>query len=65
MRNYVLEAIRGFLRDPPDGDYQRGYLAALVTVYIESEDVAAIPPEVQQAQDLLGLPAYWTDADPM
>lgn len=32
---YVLGAIDGFLMDPPDSDFQRGYLAALITVMTE------------------------------
>lgn len=32
---YLERAFSGFLIDPPDSDYQRGYLAALLTLYGE------------------------------
>ena len=33
--NYVKRALEGFLTDPADTDYQRGYLAALLVLYRE------------------------------
>lgn len=35
LRPYLAAAIEGFLGDPPDTDYQRGYLSALIDVYRE------------------------------
>lgn len=32
---YLEQAMWGFLGDPADSDYQRGFLAALLTVYRE------------------------------
>jgi len=32
---YLAEAINGFLKDPPDSEYQRGFLAALIVVSTE------------------------------
>ena len=32
---YIREAIDLFLKDPPDTDFQRGYLCALVNVALE------------------------------
>lgn len=32
---YMIEAIDGFLMDPPDSDFQRGFLAALLVLYRE------------------------------
>ena len=32
---YLMSSIEGFLGDPPDTEFQRGYLAALITVYRE------------------------------
>lgn len=32
---YLASSIEGFLRDPPDSNFQRGYLAALLAVYSE------------------------------
>lgn len=34
-RKYVERALIGFAGDPPDSDYQRGFLAALAIVYRE------------------------------
>lgn len=51
---YVETAIRGFLIDPPDSEFQRGYLAALVTVYREALDG---DENLAQSADLLSTPA--------
>lgn len=32
IKDYVLLGIRGFVMDPPDSDYQRGYLSALLEI---------------------------------
>jgi hypothetical protein len=32
---YIRQALMGFYADQPDSDYQRGFLAALLTVYGE------------------------------
>lgn len=32
---YIEQAFRGYLNDPADSDFQRGYLAALLTLYQE------------------------------
>lgn len=32
---YIEQAFNGYLRDPADSDFQRGYLAALLTLYRE------------------------------
>lgn len=32
---YIERAFGGFLNDPADSDYQRGFLAALLTLYRE------------------------------
>lgn len=32
---YLEQGLMLFLSDPPDSDYQRGYLAALLTTYTE------------------------------
>lgn len=32
---YLLNGLLGFVSDPPESDYQRGYLAALLTAYRE------------------------------
>ena len=30
---YIEHVFRGYLQDPADSDFQRGYLAALLTLY--------------------------------
>lgn len=32
---YIERAFAGFLNDPADSDYQRGYLDAILTLYLE------------------------------
>ena len=32
---YIEDALAGFINDPADSDFQRGYLAALLTIYEE------------------------------
>lgn len=32
---YIEQALDGFINDPADSDFQRGYLAALLTIYEE------------------------------
>ncbi|MBX9910832.1 MAG: hypothetical protein K2Z25_19270 [Beijerinckiaceae bacterium] len=53
-KTYIEAAIRGFLADPPDTDYQRGYLAALVVVYGEAMDGDA---DLIRRADLLATPS--------
>lgn len=31
-REHVMEALKGFVNDPADSDYQKGYLAALYEI---------------------------------
>lgn len=37
-RDYVRSSLEGFLLDPPDSDFQRGYMAALKAVAKEAMD---------------------------
>jgi len=30
VKDYIVDALHGFISDPADSDYQRGYLAALL-----------------------------------
>ena len=32
---YIVDAVAGFLNDPPDSEYQYGYLGALLNVWRE------------------------------
>lgn len=36
VSRYIDAVIDGFFRDPPDSDYQRGFLAALVVIRREA-----------------------------
>jgi hypothetical protein len=49
IRPYIERAIDGFLADPPDSDFQRGYLAGLLNIYREGlnrpEDTRIIAAE--------------------
>lgn len=38
---YIEQAIAAFVRDPPDSDFQRGYLEALLVVQREAFDPRA------------------------
>lgn len=38
---YVEEAIEGFVKDPPDTAFQRGYLEALLVVWEEALEMPA------------------------
>ena len=33
---YIVEAVQDFVSDPPDSEFERGYLFALLTVWIEA-----------------------------
>ena len=45
VRNFVWEALRSFTGDPPDSDFQRGYLHALYVVGIEALNLDLDPVE--------------------
>ena len=49
---YVATAIDAFLNDPPDSDFQRGYLAALVAVYKEAIGRPAADARIIAAEKL-------------
>ncbi|AOG03091.1 hypothetical protein [Bosea sp. RAC05] len=51
---FVMKAIEGFLNDPPDSDYQRGYLAGLVNVYREGLGRGVSDARLEAADRLLG-----------
>lgn len=51
---FVMKAIEGFLNDPPDSDYQRGYAAALIVIYREGLGRGASDARVEAAERLLG-----------
>ena len=35
-RKYLEDSIKGFINDPPDNEFQKGYLCALLAVYGEA-----------------------------
>ena len=52
LRPYVMSSIEQYLGDPPDTDFQRGYLAALLTVYEEGMGQGAGDARVEAARRL-------------
>jgi len=36
VRKYLDRAITGFIKDPPDSDYQAGFLGAVCVIYREA-----------------------------
>lgn len=50
---YILDAILSFLSDPPDSDFQRGYLAALISIYREGLNKGADDDRVKYLEKIL------------
>lgn len=54
MRRYIQQAMHGFMIDPADSDYQRGYLAALLNAWSEGlngatdDRIAALRKQAQE-----------------
>ena len=48
--NYIKEAIDGFMRDPPDTDYQSGYLAALLVIQKEAFEPRTSPTRAMRIE---------------
>ena len=55
LRPYLMEAITGFLNDPPDSLYQQGYWAALINVYDEGLILKG-DARVEAARKLVDMP---------
>lgn len=53
VARYLREAFGGFLRDNPDSDYQRGYLAALLAVYREGAGKTDMPDLIKLLERML------------
>ena len=51
---FIMRAIEGFLSDPPDSEFQRGYLAALVVSYKEGLGRGTSDARLEAAEKLLG-----------
>lgn len=49
----LMEQIEGFLRDPPDTDFQCGFLAALLAVYKETMGKGGGDARIIAAEGLL------------
>jgi hypothetical protein len=54
---YLVQTIEGFLNDPPDTPFQRGYLAAVVCVYREGLGRGIADARLIAAQRLIQEPA--------
>lgn len=52
---YVSQALWGFMNDPPDSDYQRGFLAALLVVYREGLGKGADEGRLDVLDGFIGL----------
>ena len=50
---YVLEAIAGFIGDPPDSQFQRGYLSALLDIYREGLGNKSADARVVAAEEIM------------
>ncbi len=53
-REVVLGMLAGFVCDPPDSDFQKGYLAAALTIANEVLGIPATDPLWAEADALLG-----------
>lgn len=53
IQPYLMGSIEQFLGDPPDSEFQRGYLAALLSVYTEGLGRGASDARVKAAEGLL------------
>jgi hypothetical protein len=52
VEEYVTKAVRVFLIDPPDTDFQCGFLAALLVLAKEAVGLRMDTPPFAAAQDL-------------
>lgn len=52
---YIIQAVELFLLDPPDCEFQRGYLAAILNVWIEGVGRNVHDARIVAAQKLLRL----------
>lgn len=54
---YLIEAITSYFTNPPDTQFQRGYLAALIAVLTEADENVAIPANlIERATAILTDP---------
>ena len=51
VESYVATALHGFVKDPPDSDFQSGYLAALKAVATEAMGVT-LSAEVERTDKI-------------
>jgi hypothetical protein len=56
LTSYILDAIKSFIADPPDTQFQRGYLLALISIHNEALELDPNDPLIQDASNLLKLP---------
>lgn len=50
---YIMKAIEGFLNDPPDSEFQEGYLSALISVYREAIGRGESDARIEAAERLI------------
>jgi hypothetical protein len=50
---YLMGAIVEFLADPPDSEFQRGFLAAVLTAYKDGLGLGAGDVRIEAAQEVL------------
>ncbi|RYF08826.1 MAG: hypothetical protein EOO77_24880 [Oxalobacteraceae bacterium] len=52
-REYVVQSIESFLTDPPDSDFHRGFLSAMLIVYTDSLGAPKDDPLVVAAEAVM------------
>jgi hypothetical protein len=53
VEGYVTSSVQAFLRDPPDNDYQRGFLGAMLIVASEALGLRQDASPFAEAQKLM------------
>ena len=53
----IEDAFRGYLSDPADSDFQRGHLAALITLYTEGMGKGAGDDRITLLREQVAQPA--------
>lgn len=52
---FLVDAIEGFLKDPPDTEYQQGFLAALCLIWREGINGNPNDARIAAAEKLVGV----------
>lgn len=59
---YIERAFAGFLDDPPDTNYQRGFLAALLALYTEGLGKGAVDARVALLDEMTAPRVHLSDS---